>query len=70
MARIKNPNHARAIRRGIEYTRRELEARTESQYALAVMQNDRYWSYLGWIESRLMRRASLHTAKKILATYS
>lgn len=64
VSRIKNTNHARAIRRGIEYGKRENAAFHNNDfegYGLAITQTERYIRYLGPVESRLFRDAWLRT---------
>lgn len=64
MSQIKKASHARAIRRGIEYTRREIAAaRGNSLRAqqIAFKQTDRYASYLGPVENLLFEKAALRT---------
>jgi hypothetical protein len=68
MGRIKNPNHARAIRRGIEYARREVVAMDKGPdaYEDAMRRTERYRGYLGGRERKLFDQAWFETSVRYL----
>lgn len=63
-SRIKRADDARAIRRGIEYAKRENEAYDSGNFkgmALCMMQTDHYAKYLNSRAARLFRNAWYYT---------